>query len=915
MSTSDAPVILRIRPAKGEEKEKARGPLYMEPAIAALHGLGRRDALVALEVGMGRDGRIAFFVRATEVAVQIAQSQLYAQYPDIDIIRETADPFALAEGEEVISLDLVLKEPEVLPIKRHPQFDDLLSRVNINPIAGITSALAGYPIPGMRGHVQVLLRPLSGGYRKRALRFLPLLHRGLATVSGKYANFFTRVQLARGWRRLAFFPVAFVLGGFRAWPGFSRFWAGGASLLSEVPESSDPEERERVTARSHDREDSIAAAQDKVNRLLFLCAVRVNVIATKGHRAEALQKLQEIAGCFRQFALPQANAFKALSPRHADQIASGFTVEPYVLSVEEIATLWHLPTIVVQTPNIDWILSKKLEPPINLPTTHPVLLSGALASGTMGEGHAVTILGEAVYRGVRSKFGIKTDDRRRHLYVIGKTGMGKSTLLENMLFSDIHAGRGIGLIDPHGDLVDAVLQFIPKERSNDVVLFDPSDNDYPISFNILECRERDQRPLVASGIMSVFTKLWPDVWSGRMEHILRNTLLALLETEGSSMLGIMRMFSDDAYRGKVVSRLSDPLVRSFWEDEYATWSEKYRTEAIAAIQNKVGQLLSTPLIRNIVGQVSSSLDLRHAMDTGKIILVNLSKGRLGEDTSAFLGSMLVTKFQIDAMSRADIPERERRDFFLYVDEFQNFATESFATILSEARKYRLSLTMANQYVAQLLIGDRNTKLRDAVFGNVGTLLSFQVGSDDAEEMSLQFEEAVLPKDVLSLPKYHAYMRLMIDGIPSKPFSVTTLPPPQFVQDTGRVDVIRRLSRERYSVKRTVVEEKIKRWAESAKEGRLQVKNIEKAKEKEEEEVKKARERGMSLADYRAWRDREMWTNDFNALRKKSMLGEALNAGEQSKLQELEKKLAGSGGVPPPSKTLLSEVEKRKGKKS
>ncbi|OGJ58160.1 hypothetical protein A2881_00095 [Candidatus Peribacteria bacterium RIFCSPHIGHO2_01_FULL_55_13] len=900
-------VILRIRPAKEGEKETSRGPLYAESAIASLHALKGKNALVQFEVGMGGDGRIAFFVRATEVAAQLAQSQLYAQYPEIDIDREVdADPFATREDEEVITMDLGLKEPEIYPIKRHPQFDDLLSRVNVNPIAGITSALARNDIPGMRGHMQVVLKPIGGSYRKRAWRFLPLLQKGMSTMSGRYANAFARVQLARGWRRLVFLPVSIFMGGFRAWPGFSKFMAGGSSLLSDAPVSSDPDEHEHVTARNHDREDAIAAAQDKVNRLLFVCNVRISVIVPKGHRLEGMQKLQEIAGSFRQFALPHTNTFRMLSPRVTETLPLGFTVHPYVLSVEEIATLWHLPTAMVQTPNIDWVLSKKLEPPINLP------IPAKHANVEKDPAKHLTLLGEAVFRGSRTEFGIKTDDRRRHIYVIGKTGMGKSTLLENMLFSDIHAGRGIGLIDPHGDLVEAVLKFIPKERSNDVILFDPSDKDFPISFNILECRDRDQQPLVASGIMSVFTKLWPDVWSGRMEHILRNTLLALLQTEGSSMLGIMRMFADDSYRGKVVSRLSDPLVRSFWEDEYASWSEKYRTEAIAAIQNKVGQLLSTPLIRNIIGQVTSTVDIRHAMDTGKIILVNLSKGKLGEDTSAFLGSMLVTKFQLEAMSRADIPENDRRDFFLYVDEFQNFATESFATILSEARKYRLSLTMANQYVAQLLIGDKSTKLQDAVFGNVGTMVSFQVGSDDAEELSKQFEEMVVEKDILSLPKYHAYLRLMIDGIPSKPFSVSTLPPPVFEQDLNRVEIIRKLSRERYSEKRQVVEEKIKRWAESAKEGRVTVKSAEKAKEKEEEEKKKAREKKMTLEEYRKWRDKEMWTNDFNALRKRSMLGEALTSEETAKMQDLEKKLEASGGVPPPSKTLLAEVEKKKG---
>lgn len=398
-----------------------------------------------------------------------------------------------------------------------------------------------------------------------------------------------------------------------------------------------------------------------------------------------------------------------------------------------------------------------------------------------------------------------------------------------------------------------------------------------------------------------------------MEHILRNTLLALIESQGNSMLGITRMFTDTKFREKVLESINDHLVKEFWKGEYDTWSEKYRTEAIAAIQNKIGQLLGNPLLRNIIGQVVSKLDIRHAMDSGKIILANLSKGTLGEDESAFLGSMLVTKFQLDAMSRADIPEKDRKDFYLYVDEFQNFATESFATILSEARKYRLNLTMANQYVGQLLIDNTNTTLRDAIFGNVGSIVSFQIGSDDAEELSMQFEEMVLPKDILSLPKYHAYMRLMIDGIPSKPFSVSTLPPPQPEADESRVDLIRKLSRERYTEKRKVVEEKLGKWIASAQEGRMTAKSAEKSKEKEEEEKQKARKKGMKLEEYRAWRDREMWTNDYNAIRKKQFAGESLTSDDEAKMTELGTKLEQSGGIPPPSKAMIELKEGKKPK--
>lgn len=890
-------VFLKVRPAL----ENERGPLYVESMIASLHSFKGHCARVSLEIGAGRDRKIALFVRADEETVGLIESQLYAQFPDIDIEQLHEDPFSASEDECAVSADLTLHAPEIFPIKRHPQFDDMLARVNIDPIAGIASSLARYPFAGMRGHIQIVLYPLGGSFRTRALCFLPLLQKGLPSLSRRYANFYTRIVLARGWRRLAYWPLSMLLGGFRASPILRKVRAATVDLIERSQEDEE-REGERIAGRTHDREDTVSGAVDKVNRLLFTCNIRVSVIAPKDKTVEAGRKVHEIVGSFRQFSLPHSNAFSSLPERTNSTIPFGFKARPFVLSVEEVASMWHMPTLLVQTPNIDWVLSKKLEPPVNLPLP-----------GVSDTEDSLTILGEAVYHGQRTKFGIRPDDRRRHLYTLGKTGMGKSTLLENMIYSDIQAGRGVAYLDPHGDTAEIIPSFVPKHRSNDVIFFDPADRDFPLSFNVLDCPDPNQRPLVASGLMGVFTKLWPGMFSGRMEHILRNTLLALLEYQGSSMLGIMRMFADDVYRKKVVAKVTDPMVKSFWEQEYATWNEKYRTEATAAIQNKVGQLLSTPLIRNIVGQVKNGLDLRHAMDTGKIIIVNLSKGRLGEDTSAFLGSMLVTKFQIDAMSRADIPEAERRDFYLYVDEFQNFATESFASILSEARKYRLNLTMANQYVAQLLIGEGKTTLKDAVFGNVGSIVCFQVGSDDAEDLSLQFEELAMPKDILSLPKYHAYVRLMIEGMPSKPFSVTTLPRPEGDHDPRRIEILRKLSRERYTEKRAIVEEKIIKWAASSYEAASHAKADEKAKEKEEEEVKKAKKKGMGLKEYRAWRDREMWTNEFNSLRKKQILGEAFTPDEEKLHKDLEKKLEMTGGVPALSKAL-QELKDRKGQK-
>lgn len=899
--SASATVLLRIRPSLPDPEEVSanRGPIMVESILAALHSLRGADAVISLEIGSA-EGKVALFARANASAAPLLESQIYAQFPDAEIDILQSDPFQTKEGEIVAVSDLTLTDPELFPIKRYPQFSDLTTRQNVDTIAAISGALVRYAKPGMRGHVQVSFAPMSGAYRRRGLKFLPLLGKGISKYSGRYAMLFTRVHMTLGWRRLYLWIPDMLMGGFRAYFGGAA--KSNVSLLTgqEIADDGNDNPENKVTARSHDREDSLSGAVDKLNRLLFQVNIRVSVIAPAVAQAEAVTKVAEIASSFRQFTLPQSNGFAPMSTRIETTVPMGLARWPFVLSAEEVATVWHVPSVMVKTPNFDWVLSKKLEPPVNLPSP-----------GITDEPQHLTVLGEAVFHGQRLPFGVRPDDRRRHIYIIGKTGMGKSTLLENMLYSDIRAGRGIGLVDPHGDLVEAVLRFVPKERSNDVVLFDPSDRDFPISFNILECKSADQRPLICSGLMSVFTKLWPEAFSGRMEHILRNTLLALLENEGQSMLGILRMFGDDAYRVKIVSHVTDPVVKAFWETEYTGWSDKYRTEAVAAIQNKIGQLLTTPLIRNIVGQVKSSLDIRHAMDTGKIVLVNLSKGKIGEDTSAFIGSMLVTKFQIDAMSRADIPEKERRDFYLYVDEFQNFATPSFATILSEARKYRLALTMANQYVAQLIIGDKNTQLRDAVFGNVGTLVSFQVGSDDAEEMSMQFEEAVTPKDILSLPKYHAYMRLMIDGVPSKPFSVSTLPPPHAPFDEKRLNTIRSLSRERYAKTRADVEDKIHKWAASANEAKVQAKDDAKKKEKEEEERKKARAKKMTLEEYRKWRDRELWTNLYNALRKKQFTGEQLSVLEQTQMQDLEKKLESSGGIPPPSKALLASKDGKK----
>jgi CxxC-x17-CxxC domain-containing protein len=418
----------------------------------------------------------------------------------------------------------------------------------------------------------------------------------------------------------------------------------------------------------------------------------------------------------------------------------------------------------------------------------------------------ITIFAKTTFRNQYRNFGIKLDDRRRHMYMIGKTGMGKSTVLENMIVEDIRAGKGVAVVDPHGDLAEKVMNYIPSDRINDVIYFNPSDIEFPIAFNVVEQVEPHLRHLVASGLIGVFQKLWADSWGPRLEYILRNAILAILDYPGSTLLGITRILSDKAFRKKVIEKIQDPVVKAFWVNEFAGYADKFAAEAVSPIQNKVGQFLSSSLIRNIVGQVKSSIDLRNVMDNKKILIMNLSKGRIGEDNSALLGAMMITKIQLAAMSRVDLPEQNRKDFYLYIDEFQNFTTDSFANILSEARKYRLNLIMAHQYIEQL-----GEKVKPAVFGNVGTLIVFRIGATDAEELVKEFSPTFTEEDLVNLPKYEFYLKLMIDGISSDPFSAHGLAPLTKEEETKNLDKVIRVSRERYAKEKSVVEDKITRW--------------------------------------------------------------------------------------------------------
>lgn len=819
--------LLRVAVSKTNE----RGPSVAEQIFSALHGIksnnglfgylsGKTKPRISLEIA-NVGGKIQFFIWVPRKFKNVVESQIYAQYPDVEIeevqdyakqafkvYRNMAEKVATTTADienpdnlpalfkkeaardqrYAVTAEMTLAAPSIYPIKRHTQFEDKFTGLATEPLAGITATLSKLNATDEQAWIQLTLEPVGDEWRKKSIKALKVIGNGIFASSDFLGSIALKAIMAKGfWKRLFLTPLYLFL-----------------KLFSSNELEKQSELKEEVTS-SRDREDATSAAFNKVSKITYAVNLRMVYLPRKENIDLAELKLSEMASSFKQFDLPSLNRLRVSRINTANaQILKRYqqrlVIDPMMMNVEEIATLYHMPSKDVGTPNVLWVNSRRLEPPHNLPVVGSV------------PDTELNVIGETNFRGHREKFGIKTVDRRRHIYIIGKTGMGKSVLLENMLFSDVHNGRGVAVIDPHGDLADAVIDSVPPHRTNDVVILDPSDVSHPFAFNMLEYTDDPhKRNLMASGLLGVFKKMYAHSWGPRLEHILRNCLLALVEYPNTSMLGIMRILVDQEYRRKVVSNVQNPTVKSFWVDEFEKMQERQRIEAVSPIQNKVGQFLSSPMIRNIVGQVKSTVNIRFMMDTGKIIVVNLSKGKIGEDNSSLLGSMLITKFQLDAMSRADMDEKNRRDFYLYVDEFQNFATDAFATILSEARKYKLNLVMANQYVAQM-----PEEVRDAVFGNVGTSLCFQVGYDDAEYFSNQFTEEVLPNDIVTLPKYNCYTKLMIDGMPSPTFSIGTLPPPIFEQEEGRREKVVRLSRERYCRPREVVEDKIARWTETKK---------------------------------------------------------------------------------------------------
>ena len=727
-----------------------RGPQYADQALAAIHQGNPGRLPFVLEICRNA-GFVTLACQLPEELRAVSQSQLYAAYPDARLLPipvESRSPFP-----DAITLEMHLHlKRDLFPTKRYAQFEDALNRVSADPLTAIFLTLESGTKDGLDACIAIEARPARPRRRHQAERVLH--HRA--------GPFFSHHHRLAHWY---------------------TDWATSPSLLQRVAgfclgrlgHGGDVHERELSTSagRLHDREDDVQAAADKLGKHLFEVHIRLIIAARSEEQHRARAKLREMAGAFGQFSVPRLAAFHAVERGKRQRHRRGF-----LLSAEELATLWHPPTRTVQGPALGTVESRELPPPVDLPTR--------------AQEPDLALLGRSEYRGPSQRFGILTDDRRRHVALVGKTGQGKTTLLQQLIASDIKAGRGVALLDPHGDLCDALLAAIPRARTNDVILFDAADRDHPLSFNLLHCPRPDMRPLVASGIVSAFKKLYGEFWGPRIEHIFRNAILAIDEFPGATLVSLVRLLSDARFRQAVAARVTDPVVASFWQREFVGLPAKLQAEAMSPIQNKIGHFISSPLLRNVLGQSGRSLDLRGVLDSKRVLLVNLSKGRMGDDASSLIGSLLVTARQLAALSRADTAEADRPDFYVYIDEFQNFATDSFATILSEARKYRLALTVANQYLDQL---DEETAA--ALFGNVGTLVSFQVGPSDAEALATQFGPELSPHDLLRLPRFHAYARLLIAGQPSPPFSMSTLPP-QPATDSGRADIARRVSHRRYT---------------------------------------------------------------------------------------------------------------------
>lgn len=764
----DSVLLMLEIPRTNDKKELAAEQLF-----ASLHGILRDKAELKSSGGVqehlsfeivSTGGQIRFYVWVPKILQSFVEGQIYAQYPTVQIHTMTED-YAddRAKYPVVYSAELTLTENEALPIKTFDSFE-------VDPLAGITGTLAKLnPDNSEELWIQILTRPIPDDWHKQ--------------TTDKWVR---KVKSGRKLFANSNFDWVWLI---EALGALFRPPAGGSG------ESKAPELSERDKTR-------IAKAEEKATKLGYEVKIRLAYLGQD--QVNAKLNMQALVGTFKQFNSTNLNGFKLtggsfkLDDLDAYRLRQ-FNDHGFILNISELASVYHLPHTSVETPNIVWATSKTAEPPAKLP----------LITGNAANDENISAFGLTNFRGINHQFGLLRRDRSRHVYIIGQTGSGKSGLLELFALSDVFYNQGYCIIDPHGDFAIDNLRFVPAARVKDVVYFNPADTAYPVAFNPLELSDPARKPNVCSEVIGVLKRMFGDSWGPRLEHILRYTLLALLDRPETTLLDISRMLTDKDFRKETLDYCQDVTVLQFWKHEFGQWNEKQVNESIAPVLNKVGAFTANPIIRNIIGQPKSSFDVRKIMDEGKILVVNLSKGLIGEDNAAILGAFLVTKVQLAAMSRSDIPNvADRRPFYLYVDEFQNFATDSFAVILSEARKYGLNLTVANQYISQM-----TDSVRDAVFGNVGTTISFRVSADDAPILAKQFEPTFDESDLIQMNNRHFIISMIINGEKVPAFSATTLSLPETPQDN--FDAIVESSRRLYARDRAAVEAEIRETIEQS----------------------------------------------------------------------------------------------------
>lgn len=720
-------------------------PLTGGNIFSSLKGGNVRRERIGMEIAV-LDRRIGFYVWVPTYLKSFVEEQVYAQYPTVQISEvpdyagEEAGSDPARQFKTTLATEMKLTNNDVLPIKTFQSFE-------VDPLAAITATLAKFE-EDEEAWVQVVIQPAAAQWHHKSERYQASMRGG----GGK-----TNVGAL-----------------------LSAFWT--------------PPEASSAPAKLADHEQlRVSGSEEKSQKLAFETSLRIVYRGNVPPQVATL-RLQSIIASYKQFNTTYLNGFEAKKiisgPSVTDMLnlyrAREHAYKGFTLNIEETATLYHLPHTTVETPFILWASSQTAEPPANLP----------IVTGEPRQD--LSPIAATNFRGHNTVFGLKRSDRSRHLYIIGQTGVGKSGLLELLTISDIYSPYGFAIIDPHGDYAQHMLERIPPERAKDVIYFNPADTDFPLAFNPLEVYDPRLRTHTSSELVGVLKRMFENSWGPRLEYILRYSILALLDYPGATMLDIVRMLTEKKFRLDVLKHVVDPVVRNFWEIEFASWNDKFASEAVAPILNKVGAFTANPLVRNIIGQPKSSFNIRQIMDENKILIVNLSRGLVGEDNAALLGALLVTKIQLAAMSRADMPAEQRTPFYLYVDEFQNFATDSFATILSEARKYGLNLTVANQYTAQM-----TPEVKDAVFGNVGSMVAFRMGVDDARSMQRYFEPKFLEYDLVHMNNRHFVISMTIEGEKVPAFSAISLSLPPIVGD--QTDAIIARSRAEYGSSRTVVE--------------------------------------------------------------------------------------------------------------